>query len=66
MDRGKLSATRIEFEQGRFVVYLDLIFVDRAGRLQSAEAKRINDYPTRAKAEIAARWIERAATRHRP
>jgi hypothetical protein len=58
----------IEPESGRWVVYLDVSFWDE----NSSDApiktvrRRITAYPTRARAEIAASFIVRAAARDLP
>lgn len=44
-------------ERGRWVVDIVVVFTDEAVR------RRINDYPTRRHAEIAAAWIKRGAQR---
>lgn len=62
-DRGVHTESRIELERGRFVVYLDVFMADERGRLDRVEHKRIDEYPTRRAAEIAAEWMVRAARR---
>lgn len=56
-DEAFLVETEIRHENGQWVVYLDVLFLDRAVH------HKINAYPTRRKAEIAADWIKRAASR---
>ncbi len=50
----------IEFERGQWIVYLDVIFWTETVR------RRIQSYPTRRQAEIAASWIKRTAQRTLP
>ena len=50
-------ASEVIEENGRFVVYLETI------RAHSTTRHRINDYPTRRKAEIAADLMRRCADR---
>jgi hypothetical protein len=45
-------------ENGRHVVYLDVVLASGAVR------RRLSDHPDRARALVAAREYERAATRH--
>lgn len=47
-------------EKGQWVVYMDVIFWDETVR------RRIQAYPTRRQAEIAASWMKRAAQRNLP
>ncbi len=49
--------TFVREERGRWVVEIVVVFRD------GAVQKRVTDYPTRRHAEIAARWIRRAADR---
>jgi hypothetical protein len=57
-DRNALRAyARIEKEGGMWVVYLDVLFTDGVAR------RRIAAYPSRERAETAAKWMERAADR---
>ena len=49
--------TVVTEERGRWVVEIVVVFPDGAVR------RRINDYPTRRRAEIAADWIVRTADR---
>ncbi len=49
--------TVVSEERGRWTVEIVVVFGD------GAVQKRVNDYPTRRHAEIAARWIRRAADR---
>lgn len=49
--------TYVVEERGRWVVELVVVSADGAVR------RRINDYPTRRHADIAASWIKRAADR---
>jgi hypothetical protein len=52
--------TYVSQERGRWVVEVVVVFTDEAVR------RRINDYPSRRHAEIAAAWIKRGSrTRHR-
>ncbi|MEM1452008.1 MAG: hypothetical protein AAF957_13900 [Planctomycetota bacterium] len=60
---GVHTDSRIEHEDGRYVVYLDVLMVDRSGMPSSVAEKRITDYATQRKAEIAASWMLRAARR---
>ncbi len=50
----------VVFEQGEWVVWLDVFFWDEVVR------HRIRSYPTRRQAELAAQWIERGARRELP
>ncbi len=60
-DRSAIRAyARIEGEAGMWVVYLDVLFVDGVAR------RRIAAYASRAQAECAAKWMERAADRDLP
>lgn len=57
-------AVYIEEEKGRFVLYLEVHFwepetEDKVGTYRH----RIQDYPTRRQAEVAAKWIKSAAER---
>lgn len=45
-------------ESGRFVVYLDVVLASGAVR------RRLSDHPDQARAQVAAREYERAASRH--
>ena len=57
-DRNAIRAyARIEREDGMWVVYLDVLFVDGFAH------GRIAAYPSREKAETAAKWIQRVADR---
>jgi len=60
-----LSArTYVGTEAGRWVVYLEVTMIpDHDDYIVT---RRIADYPTRAAAEVAARWIGRAADRDLP
>ena len=49
--------TYVQQERGRWVVEIVVVFTDEVVR------RRINDYPTRRHAEIAANWIKRGAQR---
>ncbi|MFN8373061.1 MAG: AP2 domain-containing protein [Anaerolineae bacterium] len=54
----------IEEEHGRFVVYLQVHFWEGASEDKlTTYSHRVQDYPTRRAAEIAARWIKSAANR---
>jgi hypothetical protein len=57
----------IRFENGRWVVYLCSVFwaAERDPPLETI-VRRINDYPTKRQAEIAASYMERAADRSLP
>lgn len=56
-----VTSCRIVEEAGRWTLYLDVVFPDGALR------HRVQTYHTRAKAEIAARYVQAAAERdHRP
>ena len=55
--------SRIEVEDGRYVVYLDVFMVDEMDRPTGVQSKRIAEYPRRRDAEIAASWMLRAARR---
>ncbi|MEM9799848.1 MAG: hypothetical protein AAGA20_05940 [Planctomycetota bacterium] len=57
------TESRVEAEAGRFVVYLDVLMVDRNMQPTGIASKRINDYPTRRVADVAASWMRRAAIR---
>ena len=54
----------VEQEKGRWVVYIEVTFweLDKENPLQHYR-HRIQDYPTKRKAELAASWIKRAAER---
>ncbi len=56
------AQTIIEQEKGRWVVYLEVGFWEpnEVDNLQTVR-RRIQDYPKKRLAEIAANWIERAA-----
>lgn len=58
-DRGPALAveTYVREESGRWVVEIVVVFTDEAVH------RRVNDYPTRRQAEIAASWMKRAADR---
>ena len=61
--------TFIEEENGRFIVYLQIDFYepDEAGDQKFQTVRhRIQDYPKRRLAEVAASWIKRAAERDLP
>ncbi len=62
-ERGDYSEARVEHEDGRWAVYLDVWLVDADHQAARVDSKRIADYPPRAKADVAARWIERGARR---
>ena len=49
--------TFVREERGRWIVEIVVVFGD------GAVQKRVNDYPSRRHAEIAARWIRRGADR---
>lgn len=52
--------TYVTEEKGRWVVEIVVLFPDEAVR------KRVNDYPTKRHAEIAASWMKRSANRDIP
>lgn len=58
------TESRIEVEDGRYVVYLDVFMVDERDRPIGVESKRIAEYPRKRDAEIAASWMLRAARRN--
>lgn len=60
---GVHTDARIELEQGRFVVYLDVLMVTAGGEPAGVHTTRINDYPNENAARIAAQWMERSARR---
>lgn len=60
---GVHTDARIERESGRHVLYLDVLTVDADGNPAGVITRRIADYPTEAKARVAASWILRAARR---
>lgn len=49
--------TYVEMHRGRWTVDIVVVFTDEVVR------RRVNDYPTRRHAEIAAAWIKRGAQR---
>jgi hypothetical protein len=49
--------TYVEAHRGRWTVDIVVVFADEVVR------RRVNDYPTRRHAEIAAAWIKRGAQR---
>jgi intergrase/recombinase len=54
----------IEPEKGRFVVYMEVHFWEADSEEKiTTRRHRIQDYPTRQKAEIAGRWIKATAER---
>lgn len=53
----------VELEQGRWVVYLELGFSSPGSDTIRTERRRIADYPTQERAQVAAGWIERTADR---
>jgi hypothetical protein len=60
---GVQTEARVEHERGRWAVYLDVFMVDDDGRPSGVQVRRIDDYPTRRQAEVAAAWMLRAARR---
>lgn len=56
-DRAEGVETVVTEERGRWIVEIVVVFADGVVR------RRINDYPTRRRAEIAADWIRRTADR---
>ena len=50
---------RIEEDAGRWVVWMDAITIP--DREEYVVTHRIGDYPTRERAELAARWMRRGA-----
>ncbi len=57
------SSTFIQEEQGRWVVYLEVGFWEAGDTPMKVTRSRINDYPTRHDAEVAASWIQRSSDR---
>jgi hypothetical protein len=53
----------VELEQGRWVVYLDLGFSAQGSDEFRIERRRIADYSSAERANVAASWIERTADR---
>lgn len=53
----------VEFERGRWVVYLDLGFSSEGSSAIHVERRKITDYSSPGQARVAAAWIERAADR---
>jgi hypothetical protein len=66
-DRAVGVRTLVLHERGRWVVYMDIAgWREEApgnGNPMDVRRLRVQDYPTRARAEIAARWMERTADR---
>lgn len=70
--RVALAATRavasnavVQEEQGRWVVYLEVGFWETGSSTPlKVTRSRINDYPTRRDAEVAASWIQRSSDRN--
>ena len=60
--------SRIEPERGQWVVFLDFSFWndDSADNPIKIVRRRITTYPTKARAEIAASFMVRAAARYQP
>ncbi len=56
-ERAEGVETVVTEERGRWIVEIVVVFADGVVR------RRINDYPTRRRAEIAADWIRRTADR---
>lgn len=67
-DRALGVTRRIEPEQGRWAVYLDITMWDETNRSNPLHTirRRVRDYATREQAEVAAKWMERAAERELP
>jgi hypothetical protein len=65
-------ASRVEKERGQWVVFLDVSFWNEEPEDQpgynpiKVVRKRINTYPTQARAELAASFMVRAAARYQP
>ncbi|MEM9800966.1 MAG: hypothetical protein AAGA20_11620 [Planctomycetota bacterium] len=62
-ERGTHTEARVEREDGRFVVYLDVFMTDASGAPTRVATKRIADYSSASKADVAATWMLRAARR---
>lgn len=58
-DEALAAESYIEFERGQWIVYLDVILTETVRR-------RIQGYPPRRQAEIAASWIKQTAQRTLP
>lgn len=56
-DEALAVETYVTEERGRWVVEIVVVFADEVVR------RRVNDYPTRRHAEIAASWIKRGSER---
>jgi hypothetical protein len=71
-DQAILVQTEVLYEQGRWVVYLEVTFWETDQRTElSKESEpletvrhRIAEFSTRDRAEVAARWYERGADRN--
>lgn len=59
-DEALMLLTEIVEERGQWVVYLEVVFPDRTVR------HRIQAYPRKRLAEIAAQYIRRGASREKP
>lgn len=62
LEPGIASKTVVEFENGRWVVYLDTAFPSSESGIR-VDRKRIADYSDEKRARVAANWIERTADR---
>ena len=63
--RAVASNAVVEEEYGRWVVYLEVGFWETGGAQPlKISRSRINDYPTRRDAEVAASWIQRSSDRN--
>lgn len=60
---GVHTDARVELEDGRYAVYLDILMVDDAQGPAGLRSTRISDYPDEKTARVAAEWMERAARR---
>lgn len=56
--------TRVEYERGRWVVYVDAICIPDTD--DYVITHRISDHPTQSRAELAATWITRTANKDLP
>lgn len=59
-ERALLAETFVEYEKGLWVVYIEVIFKDEVVR------KKVGEYFTKEKAEIAAHYIKRVANKELP
>ena len=60
---GVHTDSRVELEDGRYVVYLDILMVTEGQQPDGVRATRIADYDNEQSARVAAQWMERAARR---